>query len=406
MEKNIVNMKQIKVSNRSAILKVIFGSKKISQKDIASKLNLTPGAVSIICNDMLNESILKISHEDTEQGTVGRKQVLLEINNNFKYLVGVDISKRYISITLTNLDGDILDQLVKDLNKNDSIDDLLLDISREITMLFWKNNLQQDNIIAVGFTITGAVNDNTGVSLKYYNSRNENINIKEVLETQLNLKVFVENNVCGYAMGEALFSRNKYYDNSLFLKWGLGVGSTVIINGTINKNRDYLTPEIGHIILDTEGEKCTCGNTGCLETIVSFNRISKELYSLNELYKPILLTKTLAHYNNKITTKNITEILLLEDTKVQEYYKSLINVLVISTYNCCKILCSEKVVLYGYMFESKKILEDFIKTYKLINSKNTKVKFKKSRYIEKENYIGAISLAITKGFLDVGGLTN
>lgn len=404
MGKSGVNMKSVKISNRSAILKMIFNKGKSSQKDLSTELKLTQGAVSLICNEMMESGILSVTGETTVEHQVGRKQVLVEVNYNYKYVIGVDISKSIVLITLTNMKADIIDKSSLEFNIDNNPNILLKEIASDIIKLLWKNNISKEAIVAVGVTVVGVVDNSKGISLNDYKIWRKPVKIKEILEAELNLNVFVENNVCAFALGETLFSGIGRYDNSLFLKYGPGVGSAIILNGFIYKAKNNSSAELGHTIVDSKGDLCSCGNRGCVESIVSLTGISKALLRMAEDESNYELIKKLKNYNNKINSSNVIELLLVKDKKIEEYRSYLVNVLAFVVYNSTKVILPERVILYGYMFESDIFVNDFINEYKNIDKSETEIEFARSNYITKENYIGAIAIAVKKGFLDIGGL--
>lgn len=404
MGKSGVNMKSVKISNRSAILKMIFNKGKSSQKDLSTELKLTQGAVSLICNEMMESGILSVTGETTVEHQVGRKQVLVEVNYNYKYVIGVDISKSIVLITLTNMKADIIDKSSLEFNIDNNPNILLKEIASDIIKLLWKNNISKEAIVAVGVTVVGVVDNSKGISLNDYKIWRKPVKIKEILEAELNLNVFVENNVCAFALGETLFSGIGRYDNSLFLKYGPGVGSAIILNGFIYKAKNNSSAELGHTIVDPKGDLCSCGNRGCVESIVSLTGISKALLRMAEDESNYELIKKLKNYNNKINSSNVIELLLVKDKKIEEYRSYLVNVLAFVVYNSTKVILPERVILYGYMFESDIFVNDFINEYKNIDKSETEIEFARSNYITKENYIGAIAIAVKKGFLDIGGL--
>jgi glucokinase len=84
-------------------------------------------------------------------------------------------------------------------------------------------------------------------------------------------------------------------DTFLFLALGTGIGGAIIINGKLYKGIGG-AGEAGHIIINENGEECTCGGRGCYERYAStlafirnYCRISGE--SENEINGEILMAK-------------------------------------------------------------------------------------------------------------------
>jgi predicted NBD/HSP70 family sugar kinase len=80
--------------------------------------------------------------------------------------------------------------------------------------------------------------------------------------------VLVENNVNALAMAEQLFGVGRQHRNYLVLTIGTGVGAAIVVDGIVVRGGAGGAGEIGHVPLYEDGEACTCGNRGCLETVV------------------------------------------------------------------------------------------------------------------------------------------
>lgn len=54
-------------------------------------------------------------------------------------------------------------------------------------------------------------------------------------------------------------SLNKY-SNCLFLCLGTGIGGAVFMDGKLLEAKGNAGFELGHVVIDKNGEKCKCGN--------------------------------------------------------------------------------------------------------------------------------------------------
>ena len=61
--------------------------------------------------------------------------------------------------------------------------------------------------------------------------------------------------------------------NFVYISASDGVGAGIVINGEIMHGVTGLAGEIGHIQVDPLGAICSCGNRGCLDTVVAENRL-------------------------------------------------------------------------------------------------------------------------------------
>ncbi|OEH89498.1 hypothetical protein ATO00_10730 [Loigolactobacillus coryniformis subsp. coryniformis] len=88
------------------IIKLLQCKKKMSRKQIASMLQLTPASITQLTSDMIEAGILQeVGTIEGRKTTSGPREILLNINENYKYLLGIDIEIDNVSLGLVTLAG-------------------------------------------------------------------------------------------------------------------------------------------------------------------------------------------------------------------------------------------------------------------------------------------------------------
>ncbi len=118
----------------------------------------------------------------------------------------------------------------------------------------------------IGMAIAGSIDHTKGIIVYSPNMRFlDNWSIARELKMYFNCEVVIDNDVNCMALGESLFWKR---NNLLVLALGTGVGGGIVIEGKIYRGQGF-GAELGHIVIDYHGLKCSCGNHGCLEEYVS-----------------------------------------------------------------------------------------------------------------------------------------
>ena len=225
MVKTGISLDSVKNNNKSQILKILQKNGAMSRKDIANQIGLTPAAVTMLCNDMMEAHMILEKGEMKEQKRAGRKKVLVDINYDFKYIVSVNIEAVDTSITVTNIRGNMLVE-AKIHTRTDIEPQLFLEeLAKEIKLQLWEKELKLSDILGIGICVPGIVDRNNGISIHAYGIWNNQVKIREILEKQIQCPVILENNVKAFAEAEMLYGVGKYGNNIVFIKWGPGVGS-------------------------------------------------------------------------------------------------------------------------------------------------------------------------------------
>ncbi len=267
-----VNMSHVKVSNRALILNQLRVEPK-SRKDIADKIKLTPAAVTILVNELMQEGCIIESNHVDDSGNVGRKKVYVKLNKDFRYTIGVNVEPKKVSVGIANLASEILEAYNFKIDKSVSTDDIMIKITKTCMDLLWNLNISKSDVLGVGVGIVGHVDSTNGISKHAYGLWKDEVDLEDKLSTALQLPVVVENNVRALALAEMELTAHKNIKNMVFFKYGPGIGSAVIINEEIYRGSFNNSGEIGHVIIDTTGKMCKCGQRGCLEAVASIESI-------------------------------------------------------------------------------------------------------------------------------------
>lgn len=98
--------------------------------------------------------------------------------------------------------------------------------------------------------------------------------LAQALETLTNKPVSMLNDAQAAAWYEFI-KLDTPKKNMAFITVSTGVGGGIIIDGKLHSGQSGLAGHIGHISIDSQGPKCGCGQTGCVEAIASGTAIKK-----------------------------------------------------------------------------------------------------------------------------------
>jgi glucokinase len=94
------------------------------------------------------------------------------------------------------------------------------------------------------------------------------------------LPIAVTNDANAAALGELLFGSGKGLRDFIVITLGTGLGSGLVVNGSLVYGHDGFAGELGHTIVDPNGRECGCGRKGCLETYASATGICRTVFEL------------------------------------------------------------------------------------------------------------------------------
>lgn len=185
--------------------------------------------------------------------------------------IGVDLGGTNIKVGLVNESGEILSRMQTPTMAERPSFEIVKDIAELIKKLIAENKIDISEIAGIGIGIPGTIDTKKGTVEFANNFANfRDVNIKAMMmEHFKGVKISIENDANSAALGESVAGASKGYRNSIMMTIGTGVGAGIIINGSIYGGLSNGAGEIGHMLIKTDGEMCTCGRKGCFERYAS-----------------------------------------------------------------------------------------------------------------------------------------
>lgn len=132
---------------------------------------------------------------------------------------------------------------------------------------------------AVGISIKGIVDSRQGTILDVKESLAPCIGtpLAQQLTDAFGLPTVLENDARMYTLGELLYGAGRNAHNLVCLTLGTGVGCGVALERRVLRGPHGISGILGgHITIQADGPRCTCGNIGCLEALVGTSALIRE----------------------------------------------------------------------------------------------------------------------------------
>ena len=198
--------------------------------------------------------------------------------------IGVDIGGTNLKVGLVNgEDGSLIGKESTRFRIDAGIEGVAEDVYHSAEKLFETYSCGMDDIEGIGIAIPGSISKDATTVLHAHNLNFHNANAKEAIQKYFPGKeVVLGNDADIAALAElygGVFTGKK---TAVLLTLGTGLGGGIILNGKIFRGGNANGTEPGHMIMDMHGSKCTCGQTGCMETVCAATWIKKQAQKLYE----------------------------------------------------------------------------------------------------------------------------
>ena len=275
-EKNNISLKEI---NRKNILKIVIEMGPISRIDISKQLKISRPTTSAYIGELIEENIVEEIGKGDSTPSGGKKAMLLQFNVRAGYILGAMIGVKTIRIALTDIGSNIM-EIIKVPTEEWLGPDAVVDkLTKNLKKIIRKSKINKEEIIGIGIGATGLVGSEKGLVIFSPNLDGwNNIKLKEIVERKIGLPTFIENECRVQAIAEKKYGLAKNVKNFVCFETGIGIGTGVFIDNKLVTGDKGMAGEVGHIITNLAGNRmCHCGNTGCLETLCSFNSLIEDI---------------------------------------------------------------------------------------------------------------------------------
>ncbi|HVT81002.1 MAG TPA: ROK family protein [Phycisphaerae bacterium] len=227
-------------------------------------------------------------------------------------------------------------------------------------------NVDRKRVKAVGVLSPGQASLSKGI---VYRSANlplwKNVPLRAEVSAGLGLPAVLENDANAAAYGEwwAGAGRKKKLNNLFMFTLGTGVGGGLVYEGKVVRGANDFATEVGHWIMIPGGEKCGCGQHGCLERYCSATytalRANRQLAESKKLRRKSTLGRMFKE-TGKVTSADIVAAARARDGFAGEVWDETCRVLALACINVCHFIDPEMIVLAGGMSQAGKFLLDAV----------------------------------------------
>ncbi len=331
---------------RATILDKLYAKAPLSRIDIAKETGITPATTGSIIGDLIRQELVYEVGE-AEDDTVGRKKTLLSLMPHRAYYLGVEISEKYLALVITDNLGEIqasnYSMTVPHLGNYPTSADLADFIHQFI--------VQHPDfpLTAIGVGLPGHVDFDLSPYIQSNNQHWQNLNLEELAQA-FSLPVYFDNKSHCLTLAQRLYGQDDKNDhNFIVFHVANGIHCSYMYQGQIYGRQNFLIGEIGHTILNPQGEACTCGKRGCLQVYASESSLIAKAQTLYRVAQSTFLPSLVAEAE-AITLATIMDACALGDTSCLQLIQQACHYLSIALSNLSQLIDSDAIYLDGQFF--------------------------------------------------------
>jgi predicted NBD/HSP70 family sugar kinase len=266
--------------NYRSVLQYLQQNGPVDKTTIASALDLSLMTVNKIVNRLAEHGV--VVSRGKQSGANGRRSVFYSINPDRFLTMGIDIDERRMIISTVNAAGEPSAKKEYPLEtarqRPVSEREIVGSIEEHCGIFLEEFDLDLQSIAVTGIAPHGIIDTEHGKCiLGTHLGGLINLDMQRAFEPLFGMPVFVDDPARSLAYYERKYGSGRGVDDFIYLFIDRGVGSGIVIDGKIHLGAQGMAGEIGHLIVKENGERCKCGNYGCLETVASVGNIIRQV---------------------------------------------------------------------------------------------------------------------------------
>lgn len=273
----IGNVDLVKQLNSAAVYRLIDLQGPISRIQVADVSHLAPASVTKITRQLLERGLIKEVAQQASTG--GRRAISLTTESAPFHSIAIRLGRNYIEITLYDLSGKYVAGAADPFTYSTQ-QELTEGLLGHIRKFISDNQSVMRELVAFGITLPGLIDPEKGIVEYMPNIEVDHFPLAEIIRDKFGVSCFLGNDIRGLALAEHYFGSSRDCKDSILISMHHGTGAGIIVNGQVFLGYNRNVGEIGHIQIDPLGDKCQCGNFGCLETVAADPAVIKHVQTL------------------------------------------------------------------------------------------------------------------------------
>ena len=275
-----------------------------------------------------------------------------EVNSKAEYLIGVDLGGTKILAGVFTNSLKCLSRAKTSTKAERGPAAVIERIARCAQDAADECDIDLKQVRGLGIGSPGAIDPENGRVIFAGNLGWKDIPLKRELEKRLELPVFLQNdcNVCTLGVHEVELEAKPRNMVGVFL--GTGIGGGLILEGKLFTGFNRTAGEVGHMVLEVNGPKCTCGNRGCWEALASRSALFRQIQDAVHDGQKTVLSDMLGSDLKDLRSGDLRKAIRQGDKFVAHIVEEAAKYTGIAIANLINILSPEAVVVGGGVMDA------------------------------------------------------
>jgi glucokinase len=221
-------------------------------------------------------------------------------------VVVADIGGTKVMAAVVAEDGTVLGQATLPTEAEKGPEVVIGRVIKGLNLAIKEAGLGVADVVGAGIACAGLVDVEKGIVVTSPNLPGwDRVPLQERVEAALGLNTLLANDANAAALGEHRFGAGQGSNHLVFITVSTGIGGGLVLGGRLYTGALGTAGEVGHITVEADGPRCTCGQQGCLEALASGPAMAREARSRLEVGEAGMLLELSGGHLDTVTAELI-----------------------------------------------------------------------------------------------------
>jgi predicted NBD/HSP70 family sugar kinase len=329
--------------NRERLIAALREAGSASRAELARHTGLSRTTVASLVSELQRDGLLE-ERDGRASPAGGRPPVLLSFTRSAGVALGIDFGKRHLRVAVADLGHSILAEAERPMATEEPAETALAAAVELVGQVLGESGAGRGDVVGVGMGLPGPIDRRSGrVGSSSILPGWVGVAAADELRARLGPPlVRVDNDANLGALAELHWGAAAGARNAAYLKVSTGIGAGLVVEGRLFGGSTGMAGEIGHAIVQDQGQVCRCGKRGCLETVAAAP-------ALIELLRP---------RHGELTTPQLLDLAAAGDAAARRVIADAGRHIGVAAATLCDLLNPELIVVGGELSAAGDVLLD------------------------------------------------
>ena len=262
--------------DKRVIEALVRGFGPLSRVDIHRLTDLRRNTISLLVRELLDEG--KLLEAGRSNNPMGRKQIMLRLNEDHRYIVGVEFDNEFVAASAMNLHPTVKSAVREPTYLAGGLEGLVKQLVACTRKSLRQAGLKARCLLGIGVADPGLVDTREGITvtsstIEFWRQ----VPLKKIFEDEFKIPTLLETRARAQTVAERLLGAGEMADDMIYVEYGAGIGVGIILEGKLVRGHRFAAGEFGHTHIIDDGPACKCGSFGCLEAIAGASALEARI---------------------------------------------------------------------------------------------------------------------------------